>query len=376
MNDNSPPADLDDFLMKLPQKLESRSRLFWMLVGLGFLALVGVIDYLTGYEFSFSVFYLLGIGLATWFLGRRYGLFLSVLSVVVSIAGDLAAGMRYSTLFIPIWNSTILLTFYGIVVLLLASLHSLHMDLENRLRQRTRALTEEMAERERLEKEILEISEREQRRIGRDLHDSLCQHLTGTALAGQVLRESLEAHSRPEAADARKIVELVEDGILLARGLARGIYPVDMEAEGLMTAFRELSANLTKWSKVACVFEHDSPVLIEDAATATHLYRIAQEAVSNAIRHGGAKRIVIALSEMKGRVTLTVEDDGVGLPEGWQKGQGLGTRIMAHRAEMIGGDFAIDLNPTGGTLVRCSFPIAPQPRQEEPKKNELIQRQA
>jgi signal transduction histidine kinase len=354
--------------MKLPQTLERRPRVFWMGLGLGFLALVGFIDYWTGYEFSFSVFYLLGIGLAAWFLGRRYGLLLSVLSVGVSIAGDLRAGVHYSTPFIPIWNSTILLIFYGVVVWLLASLHSLHRDLESRLRQRTQALTLEMAERERLEKEILEVGEREQRRIGRDLHDSLCQHLTGTALAGQVLRERLEAGSRPEASDARKIVELVEKGILMARGLARGIYPVDMEAEGLMTAFRELSASLTKWSKVACVFEAESPVLIEDAATATHLYRIAQEAVSNAIRHGGAKRIVIALSEQKGRVALTVEDDGVGLPDGWQEGQGLGTRIMAHRAEMIGGDFAIDLNPTGGTLVRCSFPVAAAPRPEERKK--------
>jgi signal transduction histidine kinase len=116
-------------------------------------------------------------------------------------------------------------------------------------------------------------------------------------------------------------------------------------------------------------------VLIEDAATATHLYRIAQEAVSNAIRHGNAKRIVIALSEQKGRVILTVEDDGVGLPEGWQKGQGLGTRIMAHRAEMIGGDFAIDLNPTGGTLVRCSFPVAAPARPGEETTNDGSKRQ-
>jgi signal transduction histidine kinase len=362
--------------MKLPQKLERRSRLFWMVVSLGFLALVGEIDYWTGFEIYFSVFYLLGIGLATWFVGKRYGLCLSVLSVVVWILGDLAAGAHYSSPFIPIWNSTILLTFYGIVVWLLASLHSIQKELENRVRQRTQALTEEMAERERLEKELLEVSEREQRRIGRDLHDSLCQHLTGTALAGQVLRERLEAEARPEAAQARTIVELVENGILMARELARGIYPVDMEAEGLMAALQELSASLTKWSKVVCVFEHDAPVLIEDAATATHLYRIAQEGVSNAIRHGKAKRIVITLSEQKGRVTLTVEDDGVGLPEGWQQGRGLGTRIMAHRAAMIGGDFEIDLNPTGGTFVRCSCSSAAPPKKEGPTKNELSDRQA
>jgi signal transduction histidine kinase len=218
-----------------------------------------------------------------------------------------------------------------------------------------------MAERERLEKEILEISEREQRRIGRDLHDGLCQHLTGTALAGQVLREKLEARSSPDASDAAQIIRLVEEGITMARDLARGTYQADMEAEGLMAALEELAASITKWAKTVCVFEHDTPVLIHDATTAMHLHRIAQEAVSNAIRHGKAAHVLVELSERDGRVALTVEDDGLGLPEGWQKTQGMGTRIMAHRAAMIGADFAIDLNPTGGTLVKCSLPIAPRP---------------
>jgi signal transduction histidine kinase len=358
-------------VLNLPQKLAQRSRRFWIAAGLGFLALVGTIDYWTGYEFSYSVFYLLGIGLATWFVGKGYGLVLSVLSVVVWMAGDLAAGVHYASPFAPVWNSTILLAFYGIVVWLLASLHSLQKELEARVRQRTQALTEEMAERERLEKEILEVSEREQRRIGHDLHDSLCQHLTGTALVGQVLREKLEAEARPEAVDAGKVVDLVTEGISLARGMARGIYPVDMAAEGLMAAFRELSANVNKWGKVTCVFEQDSPVLIEDATAATHLYRIAQEAVTNAIRHGKAKHIIIALSEQKGRVTLTVEDDGVGLPEGWQRGKGLGTRIMAHRAAMVGGDFEIDLNPTGGTFVKCSCSVTTPTRKMTRRIDEL-----
>jgi len=131
---------------------------------------------------------------------------------------------------------------------------------------------------------------------------------------------------------------------------------VEMEAEGLMAAFEELANNITNISKITCVFERDSPVLIQDAAVATHLYRIAQEAISNAIRHGKAKRIGISLWERDGIVTLTVEDDGSGLPETWQKGQGLGTRITAHRAAMIRAALALEPNPTGGTLVRCSFP--------------------
>jgi signal transduction histidine kinase len=344
----------------LLQTLERRSRASLIWVGLAVLALIGLGDYLTGFELLFSVFYLLEVGLVTWFVGRGFGLVMSLLSVLVWIGGDLAAGAHYSRPFVPIWNATILLVLYGIVVGLLSSLRGLHKELEIKVGQRTDALTQEMAERARLEKEILEVSERERRRIGHDLHDGLCQHLTATALAGQVLEEKLAAKSMPETADANTIVKLIEDGIALARNLARGIYPVQMEADGLMTAFEELANNISSISKIACVFERGSPVLIPDAAVATHLYRIAQEAISNAIRHGKAKRIGISLWDQAGVVTLTLEDDGVGLPETWQKGQGLGTRIMAHRAAMIGATLVLEPSPTGGTLVRCSFATGSQ----------------
>ena len=346
-------------MIKLLDALERRSRWSLVLAGLAVLVLIGIVDYLTGFEMLFSVFYLLEVGLAAWFVGRGFGLLMSVLSVVVWIGGDVAAGAHYSSLVIPAWNALILMVFYFIVVWLLTNLRALHQELEKKVRDRTLALSQQMAERERLENEILEVSEREQRRIGHDLHDSLCQHLTATAMAGQVLGEKLAAQSLPETTDANKIVELVEDGITLARNLARGIYPVEMEAEGLMAAFQELAANISSISRIACVFECNSPVLVHDAAVATHVYRIAQEAVSNAIRHGKARRIGINLSQRGGLLTLTVEDDGTRLPETWQKGQGLGTRIMAHRASMIGATLALEPNPTGGTLVKCTFPMDP-----------------
>jgi signal transduction histidine kinase len=258
------------------------------------------------------------------------------------------------------------MVFYFIVVWLLTNLRALHRDLEARVRQRTLALTREMAERQRLEEEILRVSEREQRRIGHDLHDSLCQHLTGTALAGQVLGERLAAKSLPEAADAGKVVALVEEGITLARNLARGLYPVEMEAEGLMAAFQELADNMAKGARVCCVFGCAAPVLMHDDAAATHLYRIAQEAVRNAIQHGKPKRIGITLAEQNGLVTLTVEDDGVGVPETVRESGGLGIRIMAHRAAMIGGSFTIEPAPTGGTIVTCSIPKAAATTRTQP----------
>ena len=346
--------------------LEGRSRPLLRLAGLGFLALVGLVDYLTGYEIFFSVFYLVGVGLAAWYVGRGFGFLMSILSVAVWVGGDLAAGAHFSSPLIPLWNAMILLIFYSVVVVLLTRLRSLQRELESRVEQRTLALRLEMAERERLEMEILEVSEREQRRIGHDLHDSLCQHLTGTALATQVLGEKLVAQQRPEATDAHNIVALIEAGIDLARNLARGIYPVEMEAEGLMAAFQELAAGLTQRSKVRVAFQCDPPVLIHDASTATHLYRIGQEAVTNALRHGKPNRILIGMADRPGRLTLTIEDDGVGLPEGWQRTAGLGTRIMAYRAAMIGGTFSIEPGPTGGTVVTCSIPSTGAPPAESP----------
>lgn len=341
-------------MVRVLDKLERTSRVALVLAGLVVLALIGLIDYLTGFELLFSVFYLLEVGLAAWFVGRGFGLLMSVLSVIVWIGGDVAAGAHYSNLVVPVWNAVILMVFYFIVVWLLTHLRSLHKDLEARVTERTQALTREMAERQRLEEEILQVSEREQRRIGHDLHDNLCQHLTATALAGQVLGERLAAKDLPEARDAGHIVALVEDGIDLARNLARGLYPVEMEAEGLMAAFQVLANSITKGAKILCVFECDKPVLVHNDAVATHLYRITQEAVRNAIRHGKPTRIGINLSEKNDVLKLTVEDDGVGVPEDVQASDGLGIRIMAHRAAMIGATFAIEPAPTGGTIVTCS----------------------
>src|SRR5262249_535715 len=150
-------------MSQLLQTLEKQSRRTLIVVGLVVLVVIGIVDYLTGFEILFSVFYLLEVGLATWFVGRGFGSLMSVLRVVVWIGGELAAGAHYSRPFVPIWNAMILLVLYFIVVWLLHSLRVLHDELETKVRERTLALTQEMNERSRLEKEILEISEREQR---------------------------------------------------------------------------------------------------------------------------------------------------------------------------------------------------------------------
>jgi signal transduction histidine kinase len=345
-------------MIALAVQLAKRPRTFGAALSVLLVAVIGVIDYVAGYAIFFSAFYLLPVALAAWYVGRGFALAISISCVTVSVVGDYAAGASYANVLIPIWNGAIELTVYLVVVLILTSLRKLHTELEERVRQRTTALTSEIHERARLERELLEVSEREQRRIGHDLHDGVCQHWAATAIAGQVLGEKLAAKSLPEALDAKEVVKLLQDGITLTRNVAHGIAPPEMEAEGLVTALEQFAANVSKMFRVDCQFECESAPSIEDAVAATHLYRIAQEAVNNAVRHGKPRQIIISLGNRKEAVELTVEDDGVGLPDDWQAHRGLGTRIMGHRATMIGGAFSIEPNPTGGTFVKCSVPLS------------------
>ena len=214
----------------------------------------------------------------------------------------------------------------------------------------------DITERKRLEKEILEISEREQRRIGQDLHDGLCQHLAGIELMSQVLEQKLARRSKAAAARAGEIAKNVRDAIGHTRLLARGLSPVTLESEGLMSALQELAVNTEKIFRVACRFDCDPPVLVPDYPAATHLFRLAQEAVSNAIKHGKAKRILIRLKEERGRLALSIIDNGSGFPTQIPKSKGMGLRIMQSRAGMIGGTLAIERNAVGGTSVTVAAP--------------------
>ncbi|MGH7992305.1 MAG: PAS domain S-box protein [Limisphaerales bacterium] len=214
----------------------------------------------------------------------------------------------------------------------------------------------DITERKRLEKEILEISEREQRRIGQDLHDGLCQHLAGIELMSQVLEQKLARRSKAAAARAGDIAKNVRDAIGHTRLLARGLSPVTLESEGLMSALQELALNTEKIFHVTCRFDCHPPVLVSDYPAATHLFRLAQEAVSNALKHGKAKRIFIRLKEERGRLALSIIDNGSGIPAKIPKSKGMGLRIMQSRAGMIGGTLAIERNAAGGTRVTVAAP--------------------
>ena len=163
-----------------------------------------------------------------------------------------------------------------------------------------------------------------------------------------------------------KVVELIEQGIILSHQLAKGLHPVDMDAAGLMQALQEYAANTSELHKASCRFECDSPVLIHDPNTAGHMFRIAQEAVRNAIKHSGARDIIIRLDTLDEGLLLSVEDDGVGMPKALTENHsGMGLRIMAHRSHVIGAIFELRPGAQGGTVVSCLLSTASQETSRE-----------
>lgn len=335
--------------------LVARPRREIALVSLAAVFLVGYLDYVTGIAVSFSVLYVLPIGLAAWKLGRGFAYGLTLLSIFVWVAGDAAKGVPPFLAGAVVWNACIRLLFYVIFVMVLCRLRDLQRDLGRHVEERTAALRSEMAERARLEAALMDAGERERRRIGQDLHDSLCQHLTGTALMGEALCSRLDARGAPEIKDARKVVDLMEEGIQLARSLAKGLLPVAEGADGLMGALEEFAATTSRAFRVDCRFECESPVLIRSSGVATHIFRIAQEAVSNAIKHGPASRITILLDISDKDLRLCVSDNGPGFDDS-ERGTGLGLNIMADRAKLIGGVLTVDTRPGAGTRITCMVP--------------------
>ena len=213
----------------------------------------------------------------------------------------------------------------------------------------------DVTERKRLEKEILQISDLERRRIGQDLHDGLCQQLAGIELMSEALARTLKPQSKTAAAQAAKITEHLRDAMRQTRRLARGLSPVSLEANGLMSALQELVAAVEKMFSVECRFQRGEPVLVRDNVVATHLYRIAQEAINNAIRHGKASTVVVTLTRQKSEARLVVVDNGIGLPKKAMNDSGMGLQIMKYRAGMIGATLDIRSASGSGTTVICGF---------------------
>lgn len=218
----------------------------------------------------------------------------------------------------------------------------------------------DLSDRKVLEDKILQISEEEQHRIGQDIHDDLCQQLAAIGCLAKVVHQHLDKQSSPEAENVAEIVRLITGANVRAREMSRGLMPVVLDSAGLMAALSELASGTERIFRVSCPFRCDPPVQVQDNKLATQLYRIAQEAVANAIKHSRADRIEITLSLADGHIVMQIRDNGSGIPDNVSgKSTGMGLLTMNHRARMLGGRLSVEHDEFGGTLVRCSVPVPP-----------------
>jgi len=213
-------------------------------------------------------------------------------------------------------------------------------------------VVKDLTERRRLEKEAEEVRDHERRRIGRDLHDGLGQHLTGIAFMSRVLREKLSERVPEEAAQIGQVEDLVNQAIALTRDLARGLCPLELESRGFEAALQDLASGAERQFGILCVLRCAGAPPGPDFARAIHFYRIAQEAIRNAVQHGKAKEVFLDVGSADGKTTLRVRDDGIGFSSD-SRTPGMGLSIMRSRAREMGASLDIETGPGRGTLITC-----------------------
>ena len=309
--------------------------------------LVGSIDYLTGYDVTIYPFYSIPILIMVWFGDMKLAVVLSVLSTVAWWWADKAAGHHYSTEWLRLWEAIMRFLYFSLVMFAGWAFKKQRDNIRARLELLERA--------QQLEQEIISISEREQQRIGRDLHDEVCQYLAAIGFTASMLKQKLETRSDTLAQTAGDIASLLQDAAMRTRDLARGLSPVDHDEGGLESALEELASTTSRLAEISCSVIFQETVPIMDNIQAIHLFRIAQEALSNALKHGHAKAVVIALEASDGSCSLRVSDNGIGFQPSSGERKGMGLSIMRYRARMIAGRLEIQPNSPTGTVVVCTI---------------------
>jgi signal transduction histidine kinase len=343
--------------MTLSERFKTQSRA-WIFAQMTLLSLViGIVDFVTGYQVSLFLFYGLPIYAVAWLCDKKYALLMAILSGLIWWWADVASGHPYVHNWIEAWETLMRLSFFVFVAWAASAARAKSDGAKARI-----ALLEHSR---RLEQEIVSISENERRRIGQDLHDGLCQYLAALACAATSLRDELkETFGKSKAKSADEIAQGLRDAVLETRNLARGLVPVPLEDAGLVSALQGLAHTVTRLQRVNCTFESDDNPTGQDETVAMHFYRIAQEAISNATRHGRARNIAISLTTVGERMALQIADDGIGMREP-AKHNGMGLNVMNYRARLSGGELTVKDAPNGGTIVRCTAPANKCEIQEE-----------
>lgn len=307
------------------------------------------LDLATGHQVSLVLFYTAPIVFAVWLCDNKSVFLIAGLAGVLWSWADLALGHSYSNSTVQAWEIAIRFAFFFLV-----GLAGIAMRERQSASQARIALLEHT---QKLEKQIIEVSEYEQQRIGRDLHDGLCQVLAAIGCATNALKMDLQERSLAELArKAGEIEKLLSDSVNQARDLSHGLVPVQFGDAGLPAALSELAASTTRLLPVKCTFESAGQTTAGKNGKATHLYRIAQEAINNATKHGKANKIDIRLSANASATSLSISDDGIGFPKSEIAANGVGISIMRYRANLMEGEFAIEPAARGGTIVSCTIP--------------------
>lgn len=322
----------------------------------GLIFAVGFVDYLSGIWISLQLFYLIPISCAVAWHGFRAALITSVVCIANRVAGDYIQNAPYTHHPTIIWNCLVFLATYMIVAWGIRLLVSFQRELEERVRARTEALKEETRAREKLQRELIETSERERRTIGNDLHDGLGQHLTAMAYAAHILSQQLGNH--PAAGAARDLVRLAEDGILQSRHLARGLLLTAIEPDNLSREMEELAASVQRQTGVDCRFEVHAIPPLKDSNTASNLFRIAEEAARNSTRHAKPTELRLSLRHDQKDLILDIRDNGTGWPPSEaDRKVGVGLHVMSQRAKLLGGELTVQSSPEQGTHIQCRVPL-------------------
>jgi signal transduction histidine kinase len=307
-------------------------------------------DFSTGYEVSLSILYCVPIFIAAWCCDRKSGVLMALLAAITWWWADVQAGHPYLQSWLEGWEVLVRFGFFIITAIGTAAVKEQWDASATRI-----ALLEYS---QRLEREIIGISEREQERIGQDLHDGICQVLAALSCSAASLKSDLEGHDLAEEAKvADELAGFLRDAVIQIRNLARGLVPVQMDEAGLASALEELTGSATRLLGIRCVYESAGTPLIRDNAVAMHLYRIAQEAINNATKHGKAANVRVSLIADEKATTLRIADDGSGISKTATESDGMGLGLMQYRARLVGGELNIESPNTGGTIVSCGIPL-------------------
>lgn len=333
-------------LHRITEFMRGRSPLVSLILPLGLAVAMAFLDRTTTWEVSLFVFYAVPIVLSVWWSGSLAGYAMAAACGVLWWLSNYDAN-PYETSLGYLWATISRVIFFCVTVFAVTAVRN---------RQEVDAARiQALEERRQLEMDLVSVSEYEQQRIGQDLHDGLCQHLAAIGLAARSLASELSAQGNDCVEDAELIEQSIRGSVEEARGLARGIFPVHVDRHGLAVALSEMAKTTQRLSGLQIDVEEIGEVQVRSPETAMHLYRIAQEAVANAARHGGASRILIRVEQTKTHLILSVSDDGNGFPVEPRKGGGMGMRTMRYRAQSIGARLSLSSPDERGATLSCEM---------------------